>query len=112
MHKAFPRKRGGYGGRPQDNPRQLLSVAPDWAYGWRTLAYLDWPRGQCRPRAGHGECCARVHDQAAKYRDLGCLRPSSFLYSGTRSMFEKAGFDYERPKGKNHCVMRKIVPAA
>jgi hypothetical protein len=27
-------------------------------------------------------------------------------------MFEKAGFDYERPKGKNHCVMRKIVPAA
>jgi hypothetical protein len=24
-------------------------------------------------------------------------------------MFEKAGFDYERPKGKNHCVMRKIV---
>jgi len=36
----------------------------------------------------------------------------SFLYSATRSMFEKAGFGYERPKGKNHCVMRKIVPAA
>jgi hypothetical protein len=27
-------------------------------------------------------------------------------------MFEKAGFDYERPKGKNHCVMRKVVPPA
>jgi len=27
-------------------------------------------------------------------------------------MFGKAAFDYERPKGKNHCVMRKIVPAA
>jgi hypothetical protein len=26
-------------------------------------------------------------------------------------MFEKAGFGYDRPKGKNHCVMRKIVPA-
>jgi hypothetical protein len=38
--------------------------------------------------------------------------PASFLYDGTRSMFEKAAFDYERPKGKNHCVMRKIVPAA
>ena len=25
--------------------------------------------------------------------------------------FEKAGFDYERPKGKNHCVMRRTVPA-
>jgi GNAT superfamily N-acetyltransferase len=36
---------------------------------------------------------------------------SSFLYNGTRTMFEKAGFDYERPKGKNHCVMRKVVPA-
>jgi hypothetical protein len=37
---------------------------------------------------------------------------SSFLYNGTRSMYEKAGFVYERPKGKNHCVMRKTVPAA
>ena len=35
--------------------------------------------------------------------------PASFLYSATRGTFEKAGFDYERPKGKNHCVMRKIV---
>jgi GNAT superfamily N-acetyltransferase len=37
---------------------------------------------------------------------------STFLYSGTRGLFEKAGFGYERPKGRNHCVMRKIVPAA
>lgn len=34
---------------------------------------------------------------------------SSFLYSVTRSMFEQAGFVYDRPKGKNHCVMRKVV---
>ena len=33
----------------------------------------------------------------------------SFLYNGTRSLFEKAGFSYERPKGKNHCVMRTTV---
>lgn len=33
----------------------------------------------------------------------------SFLYNGTRSLFEGAGFEYERPKGKNHCVMRRIV---
>jgi hypothetical protein len=33
----------------------------------------------------------------------------SFLYNGTRSLFEQAGFSYERPKGKNHCVMRKTV---
>jgi GNAT superfamily N-acetyltransferase len=31
---------------------------------------------------------------------------ASFLYNGTRSLFDQAGFRYERPKGKNHCVMR------
>jgi hypothetical protein len=37
---------------------------------------------------------------------------ATFLYSATRGMFEKAGFDYERPKGKNHCVMRKVVTSS
>ena len=35
---------------------------------------------------------------------------ASFLYSLTRSHFERAGFSYDRPKGKNHCVMSKTVP--
>jgi hypothetical protein len=35
---------------------------------------------------------------------------ASFLYNGTRSLFEQAGFSYDRPKGKNHCVMTKTVP--
>lgn len=34
---------------------------------------------------------------------------ASFLYSATRTMFEQAGFAYQRPKGKNHCVMQKVV---
>ena len=34
---------------------------------------------------------------------------ASFLYSATRSLFEQAGFSYERPIGKNHCVMNKTV---
>lgn len=34
---------------------------------------------------------------------------NSFLYNGTRDIFEKAGFTYEGPKGKNHCIMRKNV---
>jgi GNAT superfamily N-acetyltransferase len=34
----------------------------------------------------------------------------TFLYNGTRSLFEQAGFDYDRPKGKYHCVMSKTVP--
>src|SRR3954447_7443448 len=37
---------------------------------------------------------------------------ASFLYNGTRSLFEKAGFTYLRGKGKNHCVMSKTVDPA
>lgn len=37
---------------------------------------------------------------------------ASFLYNGTRGLFEQAGFEYERPKGKNHCVMRRTVAPA
>ena len=37
---------------------------------------------------------------------------ATFLYSATRSLFEQAGFGYDRPKGKNHCVMSKTVPPA
>ena len=36
----------------------------------------------------------------------------SFLYNGTRHMYEEAGFTYVRPKGLNHCVMTKTVEAA
>jgi GNAT superfamily N-acetyltransferase len=34
---------------------------------------------------------------------------SSFLYNLTRSLYEQTGFSYDRPKGKNHCVMRRTV---
>lgn len=37
---------------------------------------------------------------------------SSFLHNGTRAMFEKAGFTFERRLGKNKTVMRITVPAA
>lgn len=36
--------------------------------------------------------------------------PASMLYNATRSLFEQAGFSYVRPKGKYHCVMRKVIP--
>jgi GNAT superfamily N-acetyltransferase len=35
--------------------------------------------------------------------------PASVLYSATRSLFGQAGFSYDRPKGKYHCVMSKSV---
>lgn len=34
---------------------------------------------------------------------------NSFLYNGTKDIFEKAGFQYQDKKGKNHCIMRKTV---
>lgn len=34
---------------------------------------------------------------------------ASFLYNGTRAMFEKAGFTFERTKGTKNCVMRRTV---
>ena len=37
---------------------------------------------------------------------------ASFLYNGTRSLFEQARFTYSRPKGKNHCVMTTTVAPA
>jgi len=37
---------------------------------------------------------------------------SSFLHNGTRTMFEKAGFEFERHLGKNKTVMRKTVAPA
>jgi GNAT superfamily N-acetyltransferase len=37
---------------------------------------------------------------------------SSFLYNGTRGLFEQAGFRYDRPKGAKNCVMSTTVTAA
>lgn len=34
---------------------------------------------------------------------------NSFLYNGTKEIFEKAGFNYEGKKGKNHCIVRKTI---
>ena len=35
----------------------------------------------------------------------------SVLYNSTRSLYERTGFSYLRPKGKRNCVMRRVVPA-
>ncbi len=57
-------------------------------------------------QAGGGVVEAYPQDTAGK------KITASFLYNGTRSLFEQAGFTYSRPKGKNHCVMTtKVAPA-
>ena len=45
--------------------------------------------------------------------DTGWVRTknSSFLYNGTRTMYEREGFSYDRPKGQGNCVMvREVAP--
>jgi GNAT superfamily N-acetyltransferase len=54
-------------------------------------------------QAGGGVVEAYPHDIDGKKVS------SSFLYNGTRSLFEKAGFSYGRPKGTKNCVMSKMV---
>jgi ribosomal protein S18 acetylase RimI-like enzyme len=49
--------------------------------------------------------------EAYPYDVAGRKVSGSFLYNATRDMLERAGFGYERPKGKNHCVMRREVAA-
>lgn len=47
--------------------------------------------------------------EAYPYDTAGKKVSASFLYNATRNMCERAGFAYDRPKGKNHCVMRKVI---
>jgi GNAT superfamily N-acetyltransferase len=56
-------------------------------------------------RAGGGRVEAYPQDTGGKKIS------ASFLHSVTRSHFEQAGFRYERPIGKNHCVMKRTVKA-
>lgn len=37
---------------------------------------------------------------------------SSFFYNGTRSVYERAGFEFIRPKGQRNTVMRRTVQPA
>jgi GNAT superfamily N-acetyltransferase len=57
-------------------------------------------------QAGGGVVEGYPHDVQGKRMS------AKFLYSATRTMFEDAGFSYERPKGKNNCVMRTTVSPA
>ncbi|WP_299054756.1 GNAT family N-acetyltransferase [uncultured Nocardioides sp.] len=60
--------------------------------------------------AGGGLVEGYPHDMALKE---GKKTSSSFLYNGTRRMYERVGFTYDRSKGQFNCVMRlEVAPAA
>jgi GNAT superfamily N-acetyltransferase len=58
-------------------------------------------------RAGGGVVEGYPHDLPE-----GKKMSSSFLYNGTRTLYEQAGFTYQRPKGQGNCVMRTTVAPA
>lgn len=60
--------------------------------------------------AGGGVVEGYPHDLAEK-KAAGKKVSSSFLYNGTRLMYERVGFTYDRPKGLGNCVMRRVVEA-
>lgn len=59
--------------------------------------------------AGGGIVEGYPHDMSLKE---GKKVSSSFIYNGTRRMYERVGFTYDRSKGQFNCVMRREVPAA
>ena len=62
-------------------------------------------------RQGGGLVEAYPHDLADK-KKVGKKTSSSFLYNATRTMYEREGFTYLRPKGQGNCVMSKEIAAA
>ena len=56
-------------------------------------------------QAGGGRVESYPHDLTEQTKKLS----SSFIYGGTRSLFERLGFTYDRPKGLKNCVMVKTV---
>jgi hypothetical protein len=58
-------------------------------------------------RAGGGLVEGYPHDTGGVRK-----KNSSFLYNGTRTLYEREGFIYDRPKGLVNCVMvRDVAPA-
>jgi GNAT superfamily N-acetyltransferase len=58
-------------------------------------------------RAGGGMVEGYPHDTGGVRK-----KNSSFLYNGTRTLYERQGFTYDRPKGLGNCVMvRDVAPS-
>lgn len=59
-------------------------------------------------RAGGGVVESYPHDLTENTKKMS----SSFLYNGTRRLYERLGFTYDRPKGLRNCVMVRTVEPA
>jgi hypothetical protein len=60
--------------------------------------------------AGGGVVEGYPHDLSKQPE--GKKMSASFLYNGTRRMYEEAGFTFDRSKGLKNCVMSRTVSPA
>ena len=83
---------------------RLTCIFVDRRYRRRGLAEVAL-RGALEliARAGGGVVEGYPHEVGEKKMS------SSFLYNGTRGLYERVGFEYVRPKGLRNCVMRRSV---
>jgi GNAT superfamily N-acetyltransferase len=58
-------------------------------------------------KAGGGLVEGYPHDMSKQPE--GKKMSASFLYNGTRRMYENAGFTYQRSKGQKNCVMTRTI---
>ena len=116
------RATGGTAEHPSStrSTRRAWSTAPDYRI---TCIFVDrrYRRGGVAAlalrgaldlisQAGGGVVEGYPHDMSKQPE--GKKMSSSFLYNGTRRMYEEAGFTYQRSKGQKNCVMiRTIAPA-
>ena len=59
-------------------------------------------------QAGGGRVESYPHDLTGNTKKMS----SSFLYNGTRRLYERLGFTFDRPKGLRNCVMVTTVGPA
>ena len=59
-------------------------------------------------KAGGGRVESYPHDLTHQTKKMS----SSFLNNGTRALYERLGFTYDRPKGLKNCVMVTVVAPA
>ena len=59
-------------------------------------------------QAGGGTVESYPHDLTDQTKKMS----ASFLYNGTRRLYERLGFTYDRPKGLKNCVMVRTVDPA
>ncbi|THF86555.1 GNAT family N-acetyltransferase [Deinococcus sp. KSM4-11] len=86
---------------------RLTCIFVDRAYRRRGVADIAL-RGALELIAGLGGGVVEGYPHDTQGKKVS----ASFLYNGTRHLYERAGFTYVRPKGKGNCVMSRVVAGA